>query len=695
MSFSLDQILPSLQALGLLSYWIVGAASLLEAFFLTGVVVPGTLIVDAGGVLVQRGLMDFFDLVWFAAIGSVLGGELSYWTGRLAMNRLPGRERFETSPAFARAQALFARRGGLALVIGRFLGPVAGFVSLAAGLSGMQRRKFLIWNLVGSVPYALGHVALGYFLGDALGRIGGSVTRPAVLAAVVLLALALVWGLLYSALRLLPFAWAVLLTALRNLADRPGLRQRIEARPGAARWVRARIDRSGFHGLTLTVLGLGFVIVGAAWVDSLLGYLAGGPLVQLDQRLAELVAAARSEGMVRFFAIVTATGGWQVVVPVIGAAVIWLVAKGQRVLAAALAMSAIGNTLAVSLLKAALARPRSPLGVFTESSGSFPSGHAAISVAAYGMLMYVLWRTKTLRAETALLIAGLVALAIGLSRLYLVEHYLSDVVNGWLVGALWAILGIALAEWRLAARPAAPAPLPRRARTAGLALAVVLVGVAGANVWRYDPPRNPPVQRPDRVLTGAGDLATLLALPAGTQSLLGAPLQGVSVIVLAPDGQAVDGQAPDGQAGGGALEAALRAAGWETAPAPSVGSAFDAVYTLIDDGVDPTASTLAHFWRGRPEDLALVRPTSGQDPQPARPPRARFWRTEFVTRTGLRAFVGTVDAGDRADDRGPSIGDAGGSARDALVRDLTAQGATARQPTDLAVAPNVAILTLP
>jgi len=36
MSLSLDQILPSLQALGIFGYWLIGLASMLEAFFLTG-----------------------------------------------------------------------------------------------------------------------------------------------------------------------------------------------------------------------------------------------------------------------------------------------------------------------------------------------------------------------------------------------------------------------------------------------------------------------------------------------------------------------------------------------------------------------------------------------------------------------------------------------------------------------------------
>ncbi len=146
MSLSLTQILPSIAALGLAAYWMIGASSALEAWFLTGVFVPGTLIVDAGGILVQRGVLDFWDLAWFVAVGSFLGGELSYWTGRFAYQRMVGRWQIENWSAYAKAEALFTRRGGLALVIGRFLGPVSGLVPLVAALAGMDRRKFMLWN---------------------------------------------------------------------------------------------------------------------------------------------------------------------------------------------------------------------------------------------------------------------------------------------------------------------------------------------------------------------------------------------------------------------------------------------------------------------------------------------------------------------------------------------------------------------
>ena len=79
---------------------------MLEGFFFTGVIVPGTLIADAGGILVQSGVLDFFDLVWFVAVGSIIGGEISFRVGRWMARRLSGRFDPRTYAAFRRKRRL-------------------------------------------------------------------------------------------------------------------------------------------------------------------------------------------------------------------------------------------------------------------------------------------------------------------------------------------------------------------------------------------------------------------------------------------------------------------------------------------------------------------------------------------------------------------------------------------------------------
>ena len=659
MTVSLDQILPSLQSLGTLAYWLIGASSMLEAFFVTGVVVPGTLIVDAGGILSQRGLLDFFDLVWFVAIGSALGCELSYWTGRLAMTRMRGRGRIEQSKVFHRAQALFRKRGGGALVLGRFLGPVSGLVPLAAAMAGMERRRFVLWNIAGAFPYAIAHVALGYVAGDVLGQLGGALTRVALLVAMVLLLLALLWGLLYSALRLLPLALTVLGVAARATADLPPVRRWIGAHPRSADWASARFDPAVFTGLPLTGLTLVIVYVGGVWLDSVVDFVAGDQMLQFDARLAELIHAFQAPVPILIASRITALGSWPAVWALMAAALIWLALQRRRALAIGLLVSVLGSTVSVAILKMIFQRPRSPLGYFLETSDSFPSGHAAASIGFYAMLFYVIWRAGRLRAETALLAAGLAAFAIGGSRIYLIEHYLTDVLNGWLVGLLWVLVAISVSEWRLHQRPypSDPRPVATGWRRAGIVAMVLLVGAAGASVAVYAPPLTPPVQHSDRVLADPSALGTQADFPAVTQSLLGSPLHPINLILLARDTASV--------------ENAVQAAGWTASHPPSLGGILDALYAAMTRDQDPTVQTVSHFWNGAPNDLSFV--PSGALAAKSGAISARFWRSNRVTKGGLRVFAGTV--GTDPDQPAPS---------DARLADaLVAAGATRRPDVTL------------
>ena len=101
----------------------------------------------------------------------------------------------------------------------------------------------------------------------------------------------------------------------------------------------------------------------------------------------------------------------------------------------------------------------------------------------------------------------------------------------------------------------------------GVALILGLIGLAAANVWRYDHPRNTPTQTADRILPDAGGLAGIAGLPASTESLMGSPVHPISLIVLARDEAA--------------LSEAMRAAGWDASRLPSAGLVFDALYAAL------------------------------------------------------------------------------------------------------------------
>lgn len=661
MTFSIDTILPSISSLGILGYWVIGAASALEAYFLTGVVIPGTLVVDAGGIVVQRGGLDFWDLVWFVAAGSILGAEAGYWTGRFARKRLTGRWAVQSWPAYARAERLFARRGGMALVIGRFAGPVAGLVPLVAALTGMERRRFLVWSVAASVPYAIAHVAFGYFLGDVLARMGPNLTRMAVILGAVLVLLAvmvwIVWRVIRLAPRVLPIGAAVVAT----IASRPEV-ERLRARhPRLTDFAARRLSTDSFTGLPLTTLAAIFAYILTVWLDGVFEFLHADPILQVDQRLAELIHSFWNPGLLRLAAHVTALGDPRVVTALAVAALIWLLILGRRDLAMGLALSVLGDVASVNLLKRLFDRPRPPLAYFAENSNSFPSGHAAISLAFYGMVCFVLWRARRVGPLMTASMAAVFAAAIGLSRLYLIEHYLTDVMNGWLVGGLWLVAGITLAEWWRHRSPSVRPHLSGRRRAmAGFAI-LCLIFTAGWITARYDKALAVPML-PDRDVTIAspGLLFNDPARATLTESLLGNPLEPINIVIAARDDAA--------------LAAAMDKAGWNAAVLPSPKALGLALWALVANVPDPSAPVTPYFWGGMPNALAFERPADIGGPRERH--HVRFWDADAVLPDGHRLFVGAASFDDGLDRSllhhiAPDID----AERDQLARDLLAAGA--------------------
>ena len=97
-------------------------------------------------------------------LGALAGFGLARWLGRETVSRLAG-------PRLARADALLARRGALAVAAGRLI-PVTPFtlVSYAGGLSGIRLRSYLAGSALGLVPGTLLHVTIGATVGTGDGH---------------------------------------------------------------------------------------------------------------------------------------------------------------------------------------------------------------------------------------------------------------------------------------------------------------------------------------------------------------------------------------------------------------------------------------------------------------------------------------------------------------------------------------------
>ncbi len=625
----MSSLLPSIASLGLWGYWVIGLMAFGEAFALTSVFSPGTVVVVLGGALAAQGLYDLFDMMWFVAIGTILGSQASFWLGTRG-ERLFGEDRAILSTTnLERGQRFFAKYGGASILIGHFLGPLRPIAPVIAGLSGMGGRRFLLWNVAGGAAYAIALVSVGYFFGTALTIFGPTITRVGLFAGAVLAAMVALWFVISRLRPGWPCAVSVLRSVVIAIRNNPDLQATGARHPKVFRFLAARLSPKTFRGLPTTLLGLTFIYFLGLYAELSFEVVGRGAIVEADTRLSNLLYAFRDDTMIRFFSIVTAFGQWRAIAVMAIAATALLWVWNRRAYIPALWLLLAGNQITVTLLKLAFSRARSDLAVYAERSYSFPSGHSAAIAAFSCFVTYVLIRERVGRDIVWLLLCASAVFLVGLSRLYLDEHYLSDVLNGYVVGVLWAIIGIFLAEHRMRTldRPATPTTSPGRLRwiTAG----VVTVAVATLALAVATSPQTSRVVAPRTDVQLDTSVAQTLkegVLPSRTESLIGTPQEPVSIIVLAP--------------GDASLVDVMGAAGWQVADSPTIRTLSRAALAAWLDKPYETAPITPVFWDGWPQDFGFQRSVADEGLRQRH--HVRFWRVPAPVIDGLQAYVGTA-----------------------------------------------------
>lgn len=184
-----------------------------------------------------------------------------------------------------------------------------------------------------------------------------------------------------------------------------------------------------------------------------------GPLTRLDAAVTAWWAAHASPAVLQALGHIS----WLADPPTLTVACVLLAAclAWQRHwgLMTGWVLALAGNGLLNEQIKDWIQRPRPPHATgYTIADGwSFPSGHSSSAMVAYGMLVYIawqLWPGLGRRGRLLLALAGAVVIAlVGISRVGLQVHYVSDVLAGWLSGSLWLLLCVAVVrEWPAAQR---------------------------------------------------------------------------------------------------------------------------------------------------------------------------------------------------------------------------------------------------
>jgi undecaprenyl-diphosphatase len=436
----LEQILEDVsEALGGWTYALVGLFAFAETGAFVGLLVPGETVMILGGAVAGQGATNLYltiALAWFAAVA---GDSTSFMVGR----RLGREFLLRHGPRFGldhdrlhQVEDFFSRHGGKTIFLGRFVGFVRAFAPFIAGSSGMRFRQFFPYSVLGCGLWVSSAVVVGYVFSRSIDTAINYAGKGALLlGSLIVVVVGTVWLTRFLRVeenRRQTVAWMEEHAATRWLV---ALGRRYQRQ---LRFIGARATPGHDFGLEFTSLLAAFAV--ALYV--LVAYtiiVSGDPgPTPGDETAIEVVASLHNGALLAASKVITflGSGGFTWALTVVCAA---LLAWRRRwpELWVLLAGMAIG-TLGFHEIKAEVDRPRPPGPHQVAASGSsFPSGHATHSVLYAFLAVTIVLRLRPGMARGTLVVAAglILTVLVGLSRVYLNVHYLSDVSAGWALGA--------------------------------------------------------------------------------------------------------------------------------------------------------------------------------------------------------------------------------------------------------------------
>jgi undecaprenyl-diphosphatase len=167
---------------------------------------------------------------------------------------------------------------------------------------------------------------------------------------------------------------------------------------------------------------------------------------QFDFLVFERVSTLESDNTTRFMQFITFFGNHKFLIPAnLLLVAYFLFIKKRKWYSIKIPVIAIGGVLLMFVLKNLFNRPRPLIPLLEPVKGlSFPSGHALMSMAFYGLLIFIVWENVKNRKTKWVLTIGLLffILLIGFTRIYLRVHYFSDVLAGFAAGIIWLSVSI-------------------------------------------------------------------------------------------------------------------------------------------------------------------------------------------------------------------------------------------------------------
>lgn len=498
-------------------------------------------------------------------------------------------------------------------------------------MAGIRTRRYAAALAVVTVLTGLNAYAL-----KALDVVGVPFVFGTALLVQLLLIISFAFSLVMVLHTPLKIAFSILGSAGQGIQGNPYIVRLRGRYPRLIRWAGQRFSRQHPYGLVLTA-GIAAAAASLLLVLNITqAVVRRTSFAGLDQRILNLVPHMRTSAQSALFSVLTfaassASCAVFLIVLILAswrARQLWL----PVLFAGAFLLSTAVSTATKHLVQRP--RPDRSLGLVTENSFSFPSGHTLTATVILGLLAYLL--VRVVRSYVARLLVLLVAvtlvLMVGLSRVYLGVHYPSDVLGSFALG-LFILSGL-ITALEINER----FPVLKRVRVSAAPKGPLLITLAATVIFAgaFGRPLTPLTEV--QSLTQTRDLPALnedgvKQLPVFSETLTGARMEPINVIYVGTQDQ---------------IEEVFNRAGWFKADPSTPGNTLRAILVALRNEQYATAPVTPSYLDSEPETVAFEKPTDINTLVQRH--HTRLWKTS-LTLEGRPVWVATASF-----DRGIGVG---------------------------------------
>lgn len=391
---------------------------------------PGEALMGYCGVLIFQGKLNWILSIIAASAGAAFGITASYWIGRLLgipFFRKYGHYVHLGPDKIENISSWFERFGNKLLILAYFIPGVRHITGYFSGITKISYSRFALNAYIGSILWTSTFISLGKVLGPKWELYSSYVKKYLIIGSIIF---AIILTLIYI---LKKYKTQIAEAAMKNLNQGYKIFNSMGKMKVAAAFV------------VLVFIGLSFLMIGI-----IQDYLAN-EFSKFDSVVSLIVQLSVSESIIDIMMLFTSLASYKVIIPICALLIIWVTIQSKEKFLdfRFIVLIIFGGEVIEELLRRIFRRT----GPYSNSGlggiqYSFPSENTFMAVVLFGLILfYILRLIKNLKIKKASVILIILLLfSIGISSIYLMFGYPSDIMAGYVFGSVWLMLNIILLE---------------------------------------------------------------------------------------------------------------------------------------------------------------------------------------------------------------------------------------------------------